>query len=172
MSAPDASGATGERFMNQMSEIDEAYCRLNVRANKIYDFVILYHNYMYAQHKYENVNCNMMEIHTLTLIDDNPGITSTQLAKLWHKSKGAISQTVKKLMQSGWVEKRYKENNEKTALLYVTESGRRLSGIHKAYDVADITQTTAYLVQQCSAEDLDAFYRILDEYIKLMKSEL
>ena len=37
----------------------------------------------------------MMEIHTLTYIDDRPGITATELSKLWHKSKSAISQTIK-----------------------------------------------------------------------------
>ena len=137
----------------------------------LYEFVILYHNYIYSQHTYEAENCNMMEIHTLTYIDDCPGITATQLSKIWHKSKSAISQTVKKLIEAGYVEKRYMENNEKTARLYVTERGKRLSCVHKAYDVADITQTTAYLVEQCSEADLDAFYRIIEQYTKLLKSE-
>ena len=55
--------------------------------------------------------------------------------------------------------------------LYVTEKGKRLSRVHKAYDVADITQTTAYLVEQCSEADLDAFYRVIEQYTKLLKSE-
>ena len=38
------------------------------------------------------------------------------------------------------------------------------------YDVADISQTTAYLVERCSEADLDAFYRVLEEYLKLLKS--
>ena len=69
------------------------------------------------------------------------------------------------------MEKRFAENNEKTARLYVTEKGKRLSRVHKAYDVADITQTTAYLVEQCSEADLDAFYRVIEQYTKLLKSE-
>jgi DNA-binding MarR family transcriptional regulator len=114
----------------------------------------------------------MMQIHTLTFIDDCPGITATQLSKIWHKSKSAISQTIKKLIESGYVEKRYMENNEKTARLYVTEKGKRLSSVHKAYDIADITQTTAYLIEQCSEADLEAFYRIVEQYTKLLKEEL
>lgn len=157
--------------MTQFTDIDNAYRKLTVRADMLYEFVIMYHNYIYGQHTYEAENCNMMEIHTLTYIDDSPGITATQLSKIWHKSKSAISQTIKKLMGAGYVEKRYLENNEKTARLYVTEKGKRLSSVHKAYDVADITQTTAYLVEQCSEEDLEAFYRILEQYIKLLKSE-
>lgn len=157
---------------SDFSDIDNAYRKMTVKANMLYEFVILYHNYIYAKHTYEAENCNMMEIHTLTYIDDCPGITATQLSKIWHKSKSAISQTVKKLIEAGYVEKRYLENNEKTARLYVTDKGKRLSSVHKAYDVADITQTTAYLVEQCSEADLDAFYRIIEQYTKLLKSEL
>lgn len=157
--------------MGQYSDIDHAYQKETRKANMLYEFVILYHNYIYAQHTYEAENCNMMEIHTLTYIDDSPGITVTQLSKIWHKSKSAISQTVKKLMEAGYVEKRYMAHDKKTACLYVTEKGKRLSSIHKAYDVADITQTTALLVEQCSEADLEAFYRIIEQYIKLLKSE-
>jgi DNA-binding MarR family transcriptional regulator len=157
--------------MTHFSDIDNLYQKVTVRANMLYEFVILYHNFIYSQHTYEAENCNMMEIHTLTYIDDSPGITATQLSRIWHKSKSAISQTIKKLMEAGYVEKRFAENNEKTARLYVTEKGKRLSRVHKAYDVADITQTTAYLVEQCSEADLDAFYRVIEQYTKLLKSE-
>lgn len=158
-------------FMGEYSDIDNAYRKVSARADKLYEFVILYHNYIYAQHTYEYENCNMIDIHTLTYIDDHPGVTATELSKLWHKSKGAISQTIKRLMDPGYVEKRYMENNEKTARLYATEKGARLSSVHKAYDVADILQTTAYLVEKCGEEDLNAFYRILEKYIELLKAE-
>jgi len=157
--------------MSQFVDIDDAYKKASVRANMLYEFVILYHNFIYSQHTYEAENCNMMEIHTLTYIDDQPGITATQLSKIWHKSKSAISQTVKKLIEAGYVEKRYMENDRKTACLFVTGKGKRLSSVHKAYDIADITQTAAYLVEQCSEADLDAFYRIIEQYIKLFQQE-
>ena len=80
--------------MGQFSDIDQVYQKETRKANMLYEFVILYHNYIYAQHTYEAENCNMMEIHTLTYIDDSPGITVTQLSKIWHKSKSAISQAV------------------------------------------------------------------------------
>ena len=158
--------------MSHLSDIDSAYQKLNSRADTLYEFVILYHNYIYAHHTYENEDFNMMEIHTLTYIDDSPGITATELSRIWHKSKSAISLVIKKLVDSGYVEKRYKENNEKSVCLHVTEKGRRLSSIHKAYDVADITQTTSYLIGQCGEEDLNAFYRIIEKYNELLKSDL
>lgn len=158
--------------MSHLSDIDSAYQKLKVRANLLYEFVLLYHKFICAKHTYEAEDFNMIEIHTLTFIDDNPGVTATELSKLWHKSKSSVSQTIKKLTETGYVEKRFEADNEKNAHLYATEKGRRLSSIHKAYDVADITQTTAHLEERCSKEDLDAFYRIVDEYVKLLKSEL
>ena len=103
--------------MTHFTDIDNAYRKITARANMLYEFVILYHNYIYGKHTYEAENCNMMQIHTLTFIDDCPGITATQLSKIWHKSKSAISQTIKKLIESRYVEKRYMENNEKTYFL-------------------------------------------------------
>lgn len=155
--------------MDYISDINRAYSKLNVRAQLLYEFVLLYHNYIYSQHTYEAENCNMIEIHILTSIDDSPGITATELSKMWHKSKSAISQTIKKLVSAGYVEKRLLDNNEKNLCLYVTEKGKRLSNIHKAYDVADITQTTAYLTEKCGEDDFNAFYRVLEEYKKLLE---
>lgn len=157
--------------MSHISDINSAYQKLNMRANTLYEFVILYHNYIYAHHVYENEHFNMMEIHTLTFIDDFPGITATELSKMWHKSKSAISLVIKKLADGGYIEKRYKKNNEKSVCLYVTEKGQRLSSIHKAYDVADITATNSFLIEQCGKEDLEAFYRIIEKYNQLLKPE-
>lgn len=158
--------------MSHISDINSAYKKLNARADALYEFVTLYHNYIYAHHTYENEHFNMMEIHTLTFIDDSPGITATELSKICHKSKSAVSQVIKKLADSGHVIKRYKENNEKSVCLYATEKGRRLSSVHKAYDVADITQTTSYLIEACGEPDLDSFYRIIKKYSELLKSGL
>ncbi len=158
--------------MSHLSDIDSAYQKLKIRADMLYEFVILYHNFIYAKHSYDVEDFNMIEMHTLTYIDDTPGVTATELAKMWHKSKSSISQIIKKLTEAGYLEKRFSENNEKNAHLYATEKGSRLSNIHKAYDVADITQTASHLEEHCSREDLDAFYRIVEEYVKLLKSEL
>ena len=150
--------------------INDLYRKLNERAELIYEFVILYYNYIYTNHNYGYEQMfTMMEIHTLTHIEDNPGVTITELSKIWQKTKSAVSQTVKKLVDNGFVERKHKENNYKSVLLYVTEKGRQLSNVHKAYDVADITQTTGLLIAQCGEKDVEAFYRVLQAYTSLLK---
>lgn len=155
-------------------EIDEGlndtYHRLNEHADLLYQFVVTYYNYIYANHTYgSDMDFNMMEIHTLTYIEDNLGVTVTELAKIWCKTKSAVSQTVKKLVDQGLVERRHKENDSKSVLLYVTEKGKRISYIHKAYDIADITQTTNQLIMRCGEQDMDAFYRVLKAYLELFQ---
>ena len=67
--------------MSHLSDINSAYQKLNAKADKLYEFVILYHNYIYAHHTYENENFSMLEIHTLTYIEDSPGITATEFPR-------------------------------------------------------------------------------------------
>lgn len=151
--------------------LDKAYRRLNERADLVYNFVIQYYTYIYANHGYgSELEFTMMEIHTLTHIEDNPGVTITELAKIWCKTKSAVSQTVKKLVDQELVERRHAENNSKSVLLYTTEKGKRISCVHKAYDVADITQTTSYLISRCGEADLEAFFRVIKEYTELLQS--
>lgn len=150
--------------------LNDAYQKLNERADLVYNFVILYHDYIYANHGYDaQTELTMMEIHTLTHIEDCPGVTITELSKMWRKTKSAVSQTVKKLVDNGYVERRYAENNSKSVLLYTTEKGNRLSYVHKAYDVADITQTTNQLISRCGEQELEAFYHVLEAYTDLFK---
>lgn len=156
--------------MNFEPELNELYHRLNDRAEMLYKFVIMYYNYIYASHNYgTDQNFTMMEIHTLTYIEDNPGVTVTELAGTWRKTKSAVSQTVKKLVDEGFVVRKPKENNNKSVMLYVTEKGKQLSYVHKAYDIADISQTSSYLALQCGSEDVEAFYRVLKAYTALLE---
>lgn len=155
--------------MNFEPDLDKVYQQLNQRADLVYDFVIRYYSYIYANHGYGSGHeFTMMEIHTLTHIADNPGVTITELARIWCKTKSAVSQTVKKLVDQDLVVRQCKENNSKTVLLFPTDKGKGISNVHKAYDVADITQTTNHLLTHCGKADLEAFYRVLAVYTELL----
>ena len=153
-------------------QLDQLYHQLNQRAEKLYDFILLYNDYIYEERDYgAGAVLKMMEIHTLTHIEDNPGITITALAGHTGKTKGAISQTVKNLVAKGLVERRRMVGNSKTVLLHATDEGIKLSRAHKAYDIADITQTLQDLQRTCSIEEIDSFYKVIDAYIALLKEE-
>lgn len=156
----------------QRKNVNQLYQKLNERADKLYQFVILYAEYMHVPRDYgTGYRIGMLDVHTLTYIDDHPGVTITQLSQTGGKTKSAFSQTVKNLANAGFVERRKERNNSKTVNLYVTEEGRRLSNAHKLYDLTDIAQTTEELLRHISQEELDTFYRVIDVYTSLFQAK-
>lgn len=154
------------------SIIDETFHALNERHNSIYQFVMRYNDYILSEHNYgEGVPLTMIEAHTLTYIEEHPGVTITHLAKYWNKTKAALSITVSHLAELGLVLKKKEEGNAKNICLYATESGIRLSKAHKLYDTLDIAKTMGKLQKECSVEEIDAFYKVMSVYNKIISSD-
>jgi DNA-binding MarR family transcriptional regulator len=63
------------------------------------------------------------EIHTIQAIGKNPGINITALAERMAVTKGAVSQTIKKLSKKGLVRKTYAPGNAKEVVLELTDLG-------------------------------------------------
>ncbi len=152
--------------------IDETFHALNERHNNIYQFVIHYNDYIVSIHDYgDGIPLTMIEAHTLTYIEEHPGTTVTELSKYWGKTKGALSQTVTRLTDKGLVEKTKTADNAKNIRLYVTETGSRLSKSHKLFDTVDIAKTMGELRKECSVEEIEAFYKVLGVYNKIIKND-
>lgn len=154
--------------ISSKAEIDQIYARLSLRADKLYRFVMCYSDYINEARDYGTGQLiNMVEIHTLTMIESQPGITVSDLAKRWGRTKSAVSQNIKKLEAKGLVYKIRDEENAKILHLYSTEEGIRLSTAHKLFDIMDIMQTQNDLLRTCSVEEIDTFYKVLNEYYNL-----
>lgn len=150
--------------------IYQQYDKLSNRADLVYKFVSLYNDYMNGVHDYGvKASVNMLEAHVLTNIFDNPGINSTQLTQYWGKTKGAISQTVTKLVNKGYVRRGEKPEKSKLIPLYATPKGEELAKAHKIYDVLDISDTMQKLRQSCTDDEIEGFYHVLGVYISLME---
>lgn len=143
---------------------------LTQKADLLYKFVTLYNNYINSPRDYGTGNfVTMIEVHTLTEIHDNPGITVTQLAQIWNRTKSAVSQTVKKLEERGFIYRIINEQNRKIAGLYPTQEGEALSAAHKSYDRLELTQTLEELLKYCSYEEIDTFYKVIELYLKMLE---
>lgn len=164
---PETAGNdTESSFINQTFQV------MNNRHNIIYEFVLCYNDYIYAEHDYGNgTPLTMIEAHTLTYIEDHPGTTVTELTSYWRKTKGAISQIVSKLESLGLVMKKKKEGNAKTICLYVTECGFQTSLSHKLYDTLDITKTLSKIQKECTPAEIDIFYKVLSVYYNVISKD-
>ncbi|WP_195282533.1 MarR family winged helix-turn-helix transcriptional regulator [Harryflintia acetispora] len=154
--------------IDNKAEIDRIYAQLSQRADLVYSFVTVYNSYINELRDYgTGMLINMVEVHTLTMIADHPGITVSELSVMWSRTKGAVSQNVTRLEKKGLITRQRDEKNAKIVHLYVTEEGERLSTAHKMYDNMDIMQTQRDLLQSCSLEEVDSFYKVLKAYLQL-----
>jgi len=157
---------------NDVGIIDDTFHMLNERHNNIYQFVIQYNEYILSTHDYgEGIPLTMIESHTLTHIEDHPGITISELAIYWNKTKSALSQTVSRLVKWNLVVKKKQNDNLKNLHLYTTDIGTKISRAHKLYDTIDIIKTMDELGKECSAEDINSFYKVISVYNKIIKKD-
>lgn len=157
--------------LNQNS-VNVLFSQLNEKADLVYKFASLYNDYMAEKHDYGTGQLiNMVEVHTLTAIEENPGITISQLASMWRRTNSALSQTATKLEKRGFITRVKDPNNARSVQLFATPEGVKLSLAHKAYDVIDVTSTLQTLVQRCGAEEVDHFFKVIDCYINLLEEE-
>lgn len=161
-----------ENVSQSKQMIDQMYAELSRNADLVYEFVILYNDYIYRTQDYGNGDSiKMVEVHTLTMIEMNPGITVSELAHLWKRTKGTVSVNVASLEKKGYIYREKTPSNAKVVHLYPTQKGSELSTIHKLYDNLDIMQTQASLLKTCTQTELDSFYKVLGEYLKLFSAD-
>jgi DNA-binding MarR family transcriptional regulator len=156
------------------SSFSEPMYKLNELSDALYRFVMLYRDYMNDTHDYGSGDMlSMVEMHTLTAIDDNPGITINQMAKMWHRTNGAISQTATKLEAKSYIIRKKMDGNAKNIHLFTTPKGKALSEKHKMYDSAEVAETVKELmyVHSCTAEEVDAFFKVIKVYIDLLEED-
>lgn len=152
--------------------VDSLFGQLNQKANIVYWFAILYNDYMSSKQSYgTDMFVNMVEVHMLTSIEENQGITITELAKYWKRTKSAVSQTVTKLEKKGLVERVKNPNNEKSVFLYPTKKGTELSISHKNHDAVEVADTMRELMKTCTPTEIDSFFKVIKCYIDLLMEE-
>lgn len=151
------------------AEIDQIYSQLNVKANLLYAFIIAYSDYIFEARDYgTGQKYGMLTVHILTQIDDNPGITASDLAKFWNRTKGAISQYVKNLEANELIRREKDASNARIIHLYSTEKGARLALMHKIYDINNLMRMNTGLLDRCTPEEVDTFFKVLQVYQELL----
>jgi DNA-binding MarR family transcriptional regulator len=94
------------------------------------------------------------EVHTIEAIGDNPDINVTDLALYLGITKGAISQTVDKLVKKDMVDKIMAAPGVNEVALNLTEKGMMVHRKHKEHH-AEMYKKIAGLMENCSAEQLE-----------------
>lgn len=159
--------------MNTESNHKDLFKQLYDRAKLLYNFVNLMN--MHTKH----TNCSeiapdlsMTEVHVLVDVLENPGITVSDLGRMNKKTRGAISQMVSKLEQRNYLIKRVSDQHGKMLELYLTETGEQIAQEHSRYDVKALTATLNKLLDKCSMDEIDSFYKVLGYYNEILQDEV
>nr|WP_245250847.1 MarR family transcriptional regulator [Youngiibacter multivorans] len=111
----------------------------------------------------------MNEAHVLTDIVDNPGITVTELAKLWEKTTSALSQTVRKLINRDMIYRVNSKEDAKVFMLYPTQKAFEFNIAHKEFDVIDTIKTNKRLMKKFNPEELAIGYNVMKEFTDILR---
>lgn len=149
------------------------YKELSKIIDPMYNFILEFSNYFNIRRSYTiGPELTMIEVHILTQICDNPGITVTELANNWKRTTSAISQTVRKLMKQDLVFRENSKENGKIFHLYTSDFGNKLVSSHKKYDNINILKSRKKLLEKFTVDELVAFDDICEEYTKLLREEI
>lgn len=104
-----------------------------------------------------------VEVHTLGYIADHPGCTATEIAEEWLKTKGAVSQILKKLRNAEMIDSTVDANDAKRALLRLTPKGKLLDAMHRRFDEYYWEHALEKFAKQHTQQEIsDAFYLLRD----------
>ena len=140
------------------------------RAEILYRFVALFSDYENTVRDYGDAcKMTMTEVHTLSAIEANPGITATELAERFFCSKSAISQLLSKLERGGYIIRAVDQANSKKKMIFISQSGKKICNSHRSFDINALTKTYRYLLRDCTNEEIVTFYHVMSVYNKIME---
>lgn len=102
-----------------------------------------------------------IEAHTIGYIADHPDCTVTEIAKSWFKTKGAVSQMLKRLRAAGLVERRSDPRDEKRVLLRLTPKGKMLDAKHRQYDEVYFRKALELLEREYTHQQISQAFLVL-----------
>ena len=117
------------------------------------------------------------EIHTVQAIGRYSGINVTKLAEQAGVTKGAVSQTINKLVRKGLVRKTHAPGNDKEVVLELTDLGWVGFQNHEKFHMDTLDIARQYYGDQLESKleridtAVDDIYKMLDEYEKRRSKE-
>lgn len=110
------------------------------------------------------------KIQLLKCIIDNPNKTITEIAEETSRTKSAVSQIVKKLVEKGLIEVE-KDNLDKRKLVFIpTEKGVRVNSANRKYNIK-MAKFLSKFLEDYTEKDIELFLKLLDRYNEFQKLE-
>lgn len=109
-----------------------------------------------------------LEAHLVSYIADHPNCASSEIAKEWNRTRGAVSQVIQKLRKRGLIAEKADPKNKKRYFLYLTPKGKMLDAKHREVDTEFWTHVLDGLKEKYSGEEIDKTFCILQSLYQIM----
>lgn len=110
-----------------------------------------------------------VEVHTLKHIADHHGITVTELARDYGKTKGAVSQILKKVESKGLVYREVDPENDNSYHLFLTDKGKELDKAHRRYDEIGFGESMDIVRERFSEDEINTTFRVLEAWLDIRR---
>ena len=111
------------------------------------------------------------EIHIIKLIGDYADLHVSEIARKFGVTKGAISQTLKKLERKGLVRKYLDETNNTRLLVTLTDKGNKAYLCHETYHKVSDKGIYAYL-EGLNEHELDTIITFIEKVSKMAERHI
>jgi DNA-binding MarR family transcriptional regulator len=113
-------------------------------------------------------NLSSTEIHTIELVGENEGLSVTDIAKLQGVTKGAVSQTLKRLEYKGLTVKEEDPANNSRSIIGLTNKGKTAFYAHKHWHetMDGGFKEYFYTLEQDKIDFLDQFLTRIENFLK------
>jgi DNA-binding MarR family transcriptional regulator len=139
------------------------------KSDLIHDFTMRNYDRANRHHDYGmGITCTTVEAHLLEKIFENPGITTTELAKRINRTKSAVSQIVARLEKKGLIYRIPQKNHIKKLSIYATEHGKELTKAHILYDEKAAGLFFKNLNEIFDDETMNNFFCVLYKFLQNM----
>ena len=110
-------------------------------------------------HDYNGVVLYQAESQFIHKIGQEPGITITELAVYFDKTRSACSQLMRRMKDKGWLYQERNTDNNREYNLYLTEEGQKIYNYHLKFEEACYRRTMRML-DSFTEEELEIYVRI------------
>ena len=108
------------------------------------------------------------QVHLLSFIYLNPGITATELATKKQRKKSTISQILSTLENKGYLYRVPDKNDAKKMRLYPTKEGEKLCRLHDSFDARIMAERYTKLLQTCTEEEISHFFKVMSAFNNIL----
>lgn len=132
-------------------------------------FTLMFNGFMMRKRSYGGgEKLTLVELMLLLTISESEGIFATEIAKKWKKTKGAISQILKKLETKGLIDKQRDSHDAKMYGLFLTERGRQIIEEFDQQDTVESPVILEKMREEFTEEQINNFYCVMRKYTEIL----